>query len=442
MLKNYTLLIFLIFSFFQISAQDLSGTIFSKENKKSISYASIEIGKNYGVTTDNNGKFQINVNQFSSKDSLQFSSLGYQTKRIAVKDFQQDTVIYLKNKVNKLDEAFLVDHKLSPEEIIKRVKENINKNYMLDSLNMKITKKSTKNYNFNEFDLKLKKINLIEKDKREQFRAAIKSIVQEINDNEHVLEKENSFYYKQLPNSKPKFKNIDKDYHVTKHNPSDVASWYYALDNVIKDYIDINKEYQTKSGVIPFDRDYELQIDSTNVYFPLSWPRKKVLNPEKHDFLTNSDNYTFTIESNVEYKGDWCYKIKFVPRKSKAKLTGQLYISASDYGILKGEYQLAEGKKISSVNLKFPLGAKMQENIFSGNFIYTKKASGKYTPEFYSTKTGEYNYLKRDYRIKYKDGNWLTPSKKVTTTLLIDGQKTLDNQYYFSPLENQDSINQ
>jgi len=84
------------------------------------------------------------------------------------------------------------------------------------------------------------------------------------------------------------------------------------------------------------------------------------------------------------------------------------------------------------INLKFPLGAKFGENISSGSFSYNKSSFGKYTPKYYLTKTGEYNYLNRDYRLKLKDSNWLTTSKKVSGQLLIDGQKIIETQYYFS----------
>ncbi|MDR6301373.1 carboxypeptidase-like regulatory domain-containing protein [Mesonia maritima] len=432
MCKNRLLFGLLVVLYFPLSAQTLSGIILSNETEKGIPNATVEISQNYGVITNQNGNFEIEVDKFSSTDSLRFSSLGYQSLKIAIKDFKKDTIIHLNKKVDQLDDVYLVNKNIEAQKIIEKAKQNINKNYSLDSLEFKIRHKLTEKYIFNDFDLKLKKINLIPKSQRVKFTTDIKKIIDEIKNTEHILEKFNSFSYKQFPHSKPKIERIEESYSVTKHNPTLVNSWYYALDKVIKSYIDINKEYQVKSGIISFDRDYKLQVDSTKLYYQLTWPKQYFLNPAEYDFLKNSEDYSFEIKEVIQFNENWYYQIAFKPNKAKAKFQGTLYISTSDYGILKGEYELGEGEKLSSFNLKFPIGAKLEENIASGSFMYTKLTSGKYSPKYYLKKTGEYNYLHRDYRLKLKDSNWLTPSKKITSNLLIDGQKITENQYYFS----------
>ena len=129
MLKTYLPLALTFLFFLPLTAQDLSGLLFSKETNESIPYASVEIGKNYGVITNNEGEFQINVDRFTEKDSLRFSSLGYQSTRIALKDFVQDTIIYLKEDVSELEDVYLINKKLSPQEIMAKVNENLAKNY-------------------------------------------------------------------------------------------------------------------------------------------------------------------------------------------------------------------------------------------------------------------------------------------------------------------------
>lgn len=126
----------LIFLFpFSLFAQNLSGTLIVKKTNESIPYASVQIGNNYGVVTNNEGKFQINIDHFSNQDSLYFSSLGYKGKRIAIKDFQQEMKIYLTEGVNQLDNVYLVDSDTDVNKIIEKAKNNIYKNYSLDSIN-------------------------------------------------------------------------------------------------------------------------------------------------------------------------------------------------------------------------------------------------------------------------------------------------------------------
>jgi len=64
----------------------------------------------------------------------------------------------------------------------------------------------------------------------------------------------------------------------------------------------------------------------------------------------------------------------------------------------------------------------MKKNKHEVTFGYIHKTSGKYIPKYFSIKNGEYNYLHRDYRMKFVNDNWLKANDKVTTTLLLEGQ--------------------
>jgi hypothetical protein len=52
--------------------------------------------------------------------------------------------------------------------------------------------------------------------------------------------------------------------------------------------------------------------------------------------------------------------------KSKAKYLGKLYISETDYAVLRTEYTLDEGEKLNNFNMKFLLGIKASQNISKG----------------------------------------------------------------------------
>jgi len=66
----------------------LNGVIWDQVNKIPISYTSITfIHNNTGITSAEDGKFTIKIDTSTLNDTLAFARVGYQTKRISVKEF-------------------------------------------------------------------------------------------------------------------------------------------------------------------------------------------------------------------------------------------------------------------------------------------------------------------------------------------------------------------
>ena len=121
---------FLFISFYGFS-QTVSGILKDEKTEKTIPYATVSIGENYGVITNDEGEFQINISGFNESDSLSFSSMGYEKHQIAIKDFNSETV-YLKESLNELDNVYIIDRDLDPVEIMEKVNERFAENYEYD----------------------------------------------------------------------------------------------------------------------------------------------------------------------------------------------------------------------------------------------------------------------------------------------------------------------
>lgn len=82
------------------------------------------------------------------------------------------------------------------------------------------------------------------------------------------------------------------------------------------------------------------------------------------------------------------------------KYLGKLYISETDYAILRTDYILDEGEKLNNFNMKLLLGIKVSENVSKGTIIYKKRAEDdNYYMQYAVTESGNYFYLNRPLKL-------------------------------------------
>lgn len=104
---NFILALFAILSF---HAQTISGTVLSKNDNQPIPYAKIGIvNSNYGIQADENGKFQIKLDDISKDKELLVAVAGYKQFRSSVEDFVKTNPhnIYLYEKVTNIQEVVM-----------------------------------------------------------------------------------------------------------------------------------------------------------------------------------------------------------------------------------------------------------------------------------------------------------------------------------------------
>ncbi|RZJ31019.1 MAG: carboxypeptidase-like regulatory domain-containing protein [Flavobacterium sp.] len=114
-------------------------------------------------------------------------------------------------------------------------------------------------------------------------------------------------------------------------------------------------------------------------------------------FIHEPDLYNYKYEGAVLLTdGNLAYVISFSPDRNKADYKGKLVISASDFGIVRADYELDEGKTLDGVNLKLLLGIKVSDNLRKGTIIYRQNPSGEgYYLQYASREAGQYIYVHR-----------------------------------------------
>ncbi len=103
-------IIFALFAFLSFHAQTISGTVISKDDNQPVPYAKIGIvNNNYGIQADENGKFQIQLDNIPKDKELIVAVAGYKQFRSSVGDFvkQNPHNIYLYEKVTDIQEVVI-----------------------------------------------------------------------------------------------------------------------------------------------------------------------------------------------------------------------------------------------------------------------------------------------------------------------------------------------
>ena len=98
-------------------SQEISGVVVD-DNNEPIPYVNITVKSkdynNYGWTTNEEGEFTISADFLKKNDSIIFSSIGFEKKRIAFKELEvnQKNAIYLQSISYELNEIAITDSKL------------------------------------------------------------------------------------------------------------------------------------------------------------------------------------------------------------------------------------------------------------------------------------------------------------------------------------------
>ena len=409
-------------------AQERSIFVGQQKSKSAIAYAQIFLNNEIIGFSNDKGVLDLDIKDLNTSDSIKLTAIGYKTSFIPNKELADRDSIFMEEEIQTLESVFIVHKTFNAREIIEKTKKNILENYKLDSLNFKIHKTETRTYEFEQFNIEAKKLTLLlKKEEQKNFEIRLKKYVDSMNNTIHLNRKSYTFLFKQLPYNRPKIKKIgDTEFFITPHDPLHIASWNYVLDKALIPYLDTNLSYKIKSGVLPFDPSHKVSRDDNSIkmknYINKDWYQQNVLNPLEYDFLKNSDDYDFNIEKTVQLDDNIYYHLSFSPERNGKKMEGQVYISVEDFGILKGNFQLVDDKNLENINLKLVLGAAMKKNVYAVTFGYIHHTNKKYIPKYFSIKNGEYNYLNRDYRMKFVNNNWLKANDKITTNILLEGQ--------------------
>ena len=416
-MKNIYFLLLILISF-NIKAQSKKVKIIDSISFEPVPFATIFFSNNNGIISDEDGLFELIPEQYSKKDSLFISSMGFEPKQFSL-DIFNDSIIRLVPKTISLKNVVVTNNQLSSNEIIDSVKLYIDKNY-----NFNITE--NKLFFRQEFNQELEKFKL------NKFKSTIKDLTAEsmdrMTDNLPKKSKNEleslSYYYVNSNIDVPKIKLI-KSRRTNDDNESDLSkSLGDKLEKSLRENLKSNSYFKIRSGWLPFSGDLTFnglwEIDSTNqdqlnklkeeeikrkenfsigqkgriqsVYL------KSFFNPNSDlNFILKSKNYIFS-DSELTYLGnELVYVIECYPKRGD-KYKGTIYVNSDDYAVVRIDYENI--KPLSNFKL---LGVSFSSNLEKGRMVFSKFENEKYSLSYYQNSRGNNISIKRPFKIIEKN---------------------------------------
>lgn len=417
MLKKILITIILIGTCLKLSSQSINIKIIDSLSEQPIPYVNIYFTNKNGLISDEFGNFQLIKSQLSFKDSIYISLMGYNKKAFLVNDFN-DSIVKLTQTPIKLSDVFITNRELSSEEIISKVRENIDKNYEIG-------------FSKNKIYLSRKANVVTEKFVIDKFKSTVpdinKSLLDSVLSN---LSKENkselqilSYYYGSYDGDNQKIKMI-KARETYDKGGEVLQSLNKKMGEAFKKELKPDSYFKIKSGI--FGRDLEVdgleEVDSTNVESIKKFEEKEL--KEKDDFanrqksrIKNIYKFLFFVEKSPlnfilkpnkyifseprinNLGNDLVYVIECSP-KGRNKYSATLFINPYDFAVVRLDF-----KNIKPLfNIKL-LGVFQNVYLREGKILLSKYENKKYNLSYLKINYGQKTGFDRPIKLIEKNKN-------------------------------------
>lgn len=410
---NY--LLFFFFIYLGAFAQSLSIKIVDSKNGLPLPHANIKLSNNTDLISNDEGVFNLSEEQDLDENILLISYLGYQSQKKSVKEIKlQNLTVQLTEVTYNLNEVSVNNSKPDPNAIMQEVKKRLKTNYTAVSNSSKRSLFLREGTIFNPSQIN------VEINKSTGFsKKQLKDVDREV-----------SLFCNNLKsNPSKKYEDLLCDYYLTNNSKNnckldvvkatlikgdETATSMEDLQkkglSILLKHLDSTKYYRVKSGLfgsrdtISFkdtskkDEAKNSNLINTRSKLNTFLFEQQLLEGSKFNFIYNPEIYEYAYSGKLydEETNDLVYILEFSPRKSKAIYKGKLYVSESDYAVVKCNYTLAENEIVGGLNLKFLLGIKVQENLDNGVVLFKKsKNDGVYELQYAYEESGQYFYLNR-----------------------------------------------
>ena len=418
MFRNTLLFYIFLISNFSLSSQSLNIQIIDSLTGQPVPYSNVYFSNNNGLISDKSGNFELVKSQLSQNDSMYVSMMGYKKRSFYINDFN-DTIIKLAQTPIKLSDVFLTNKKLSSEEIISNVIQNIEKNY-------------ERGFTENKIYLSRKSNSIIEKFIIDKFKSTVSDINKTLIDSLlNNLKNENSsaletlgYYYRTADDVNVKKIKIIKSRETYNKEGEVLESINKKMEEAFKKELKPDSYYKIKSGIFGGDLDIDglEEVDSTDVESIKKFEKKEL--KEKDDFaksqiwvinriynflffeeetplnfILKPNKYIFSEPSVNIIGNDLVYVIESTP-KGRSKYAATLYINPDDYAIVRIDFRNVR----PIYNLKL-LGVSVNIYLRDGKMILSKYDNEKYSLSYAKINFGQSTGFDRPIKLIEKNKN-------------------------------------
>lgn len=427
---------------FSITAfgQNATGKVI-EVNELPIAYATVQIGEDYGVVTNENGDFTINISSFQQSDPVLISFLGYKSLELTVEELQSQNTFVLESDAMSLDQVFLTNKKYTPEELLEKVIAYRDSNYTKQPLKRKVFLRKSNTDKPQDMQFKFKKSTLLSKSKLKEINNTIKDQGIKVKGNSsNNFEEFLADYYSS--SNKSKVNHIKSTILINKKKDLSSDNLNKQMTKVITSHLSTDRTYKVKSGLLKVDDSLEIKSEENKAenerkLSDLNNTIKSVVRTSNIsnynlDFIYETKKYNYELAAATTFEDAIVYILNFSPDKNSAKYEGKLYINAEDFAIMKMEYKIADDKDGNKMNLKFLLGIKFVEQ--DGSYLVTYKKDetlGKYLPSLIKKNITSYTYFNRPIKFTENKINEDEDKKMLKFNILIESITEVDQELFF-----------
>jgi len=433
------LIIALLFSAYGAVSQNFSGTVVDAKTEEPIAFATVETGEHQGVISNEEGVFAFELDKIRKPlDSIYVSSMGYAKMGIA-RDTPTNVIIKLTPAPFTLQKVFVSNMNLSPNEIIEKVKENLDANYKVALTKKKIffrqsdfNKMGKVDFGFEESTIEELNKELIDSiaglipRKSSYYREVVGDFYGDYTTHKFYVDKAAELYDKtkdvSVDGLSEKLERIFKE-NVKQDSYLKIKSGIFGtklqLDSVSKAEEEEAKGIQVKAENTDH-QNFPQQIKDriSELYEQLFFHEDSKL-----DFLRKSNRYKFEHQDYTFINDEPVYIINFSP-KGKKDFKGLMYVNTEDFAIVRLEFDNVRPVK------KFGLlGITYRNNVFRGKMFFSKNEQGSYSPKYLELENGSYFAVERPLKVIEKNKHVKGRRKQNELSLALDIETKTLNKY-------------
>ncbi|MCR9250034.1 MAG: carboxypeptidase-like regulatory domain-containing protein [bacterium] len=414
----------------------LTGKIIDAKTNEPLAFASIGVkGTSIGTISNSEGKYVLNVQGIAESDTVMISYIGYETYYATVKEIFYNPVVHLKPAAINLQEFQVNSEPLTVEQILERVVERYDSNYVKSTNKQKVFFHKYENAPFpDKNQIVLKRSNFVGLDEKTfnefydlmpkefvEYQDAILELYEDegkqklvpvqaisleessMKDLSKVLEEKLATFFKDIEETN---KTTETYYKFRTGIFSTKVGHKETPDSTWKEDLEDSINYHLSSSSLKYSMNFILKNYAS-------------LKGENWEFLNSMGKYNYTLNDLTILNDELVYDISFTPKR-RGLFEGRIYVSTQSFAVLQLDYNYAPGKDNENFQL-MGLGHSMKYK--KGRVIFEKGAKGYY-PKYIYAQQNESASIERDFTIKKKQKRFLYDKElneiKFSTELYFD----------------------
>lgn len=410
-----------IFHFSVFGQSTIEATLIDSTSQSSIPYATITFNNTYGVISNEQGQFLLNIDKtIEQTDSLHISCLGYESKSLSIAEVTDS--IYIDPKIFELHEIAVNSKKYTVDEIITLAKEQLSENYDSDYTKKTLFYRQSQFTKIPTSKITIEKTSIPEFN-QEFIDSIVGAIPKESDDYVEIL----GTMYGKTDDEDPQKLDIIKAAHLyDKNNEITFESFEERINAIIKDNVKKDSYFKIKSGIFgtkeEMDTTYYNSLEAKESAELLE-EQKKREKEEKENFLKykkrsinnlelssfvfedtglntileKSNRFEFELLDYAFLNNNYVYMVSFKPKR-KEDYKGVLYINPIDFAIERIDFQNVKPLKKFSL-----LGLSYSFHLNRGTLVYEQNTNQKYMLKFAEIEQGFKSGIKRPLKIIEKN---------------------------------------